>query len=367
MRFRNNSKYVENKNKLNKRKGDFVEIYVENEVDIPFWQYFFSKQDIQTKVFPASHTAERGKDAVLKKINDVGNRLLLCIDSDFDDLLDKYDEKVKKAIEQNFVFQTYTYSLENCQCYAPALPQVITEITHIGNEVLFDFESFLANYSTKIYDFFILFLYFEKKFCQELNNFLIEKAQKKEIFLDEEWKLWSEENQPKRKISSSDFHDIISKDLDTSNLQQIETFFFEKITQKINAKTAELQNLVLVAESELKKLKKECKKKGLKPENAYLFMQGHALLENIVIKILNKIQSFGRENKKAIFDNLVENETEIGKKDNAQKVKSQYMKNLPNALHILTTHKNYLNAFFIKKLQKDIKNFKIKYYSPTKS
>jgi len=72
-----NSQYFESRNALNKRTGEVVEIFVENEDDVPFWKHIFDQFNLHTKVNPASKTSlKRGKPAVLKHIDRAGKFLL---------------------------------------------------------------------------------------------------------------------------------------------------------------------------------------------------------------------------------------------------------------------------------------------------
>jgi len=48
------SDFSEAKNALNKSKGTVIDVYVENEDDIPFWKDIFEKYGLQTKIHPAS-------------------------------------------------------------------------------------------------------------------------------------------------------------------------------------------------------------------------------------------------------------------------------------------------------------------------
>jgi hypothetical protein len=85
------SDFSEAKNALNKSKGIVIDVYVENEDDIPFWKDIFRKCDLQTKIHPTSITSlNRGKTEVLKQINSVGKFKILCVDSDYDYLLRPY-------------------------------------------------------------------------------------------------------------------------------------------------------------------------------------------------------------------------------------------------------------------------------------
>jgi hypothetical protein len=95
-----NSNYFKARNALNPRKGQIIEIFVENEADVPFWKDIFNRFGqfgIQTKVQPASkESLAGGKKTVLKHADGAGKFLLLCVDSDYDYLFDGATEQSKQ-------------------------------------------------------------------------------------------------------------------------------------------------------------------------------------------------------------------------------------------------------------------------------
>ena len=105
-----NSDFFKAKNNLNKSKGELeqIAVFVENEDDILFWKDIFDKCSLQTKIHLASRTSlERGKSAVLK--HNVGKLLILCVDSDYDYLLQDHTNDSKLINSNPYIFQTYTY------------------------------------------------------------------------------------------------------------------------------------------------------------------------------------------------------------------------------------------------------------------
>ena len=164
-----NSDWLHTNNLLNKSKGrkNVVTVYVENESDKPFWKRIFNRHKIKTKIYPASRDSlGRGKPAVLKHKGKVGQYYILCVDSDYDFLLQNSTEMSRLINTNPYIFQTYTYSTENYQCFAESLEMVVLDATLEESAEIFDYISFLQDYSSIIYDLFIYSFHNEKNKSQ---------------------------------------------------------------------------------------------------------------------------------------------------------------------------------------------------------
>jgi len=170
------STYFEGENLLNEPDEAIVRVFVENEDDIPFWKDIFDKFNLRTKIHPASEISlARGKKEVLKQKNRVGKFLILCVDSDYDYLLQGHTDNSKTINESPYIFQTYTYSIENYKCYAESLHRVMVRATLQDKQELFDYVRFLKEYSVIIYDLFIYSLHYTK---EKSDGFTIEDFSK---------------------------------------------------------------------------------------------------------------------------------------------------------------------------------------------
>ncbi len=104
-------------------------VFTEDEVDAYFWQGVFGKFAPQLRLgfykgyLPLDENKKaKGRNAVLAYKDFADRQLLLCVDSDYHYLLG--DEE----ITSHFVFQTYTHSIENYQCFAQNINTVFEEI-----------------------------------------------------------------------------------------------------------------------------------------------------------------------------------------------------------------------------------------------
>ena len=162
--------YFEAINSLKPKKAaKTIMVYVENENDIPFWRGVFEKYapHLHFEISFPSHQLARGKLEVLKI--QAGEYLLLCVDSDYDYLLQDATEVSKRINHDPYIFQTYAYSIENYKCYAESLKEVCVS-SSLNDENLFDLVGFMRLYSNIIYKLFLYSYEFEK---QGNNSFTI--------------------------------------------------------------------------------------------------------------------------------------------------------------------------------------------------
>ncbi len=234
-----NSDHFEVENVFNKSDGTIIIVYVENEDDIPFWKDIFDKSNMRTEIHPASQTSlARGKKEVLKQKNCVGEFLILCVDSDYDYLLQSHTDNSKAINESPYIFQTYTYSIENYKCYAESLHRVMVRATLQDKQELFDYVKFLKEYSSIIYDLFIYSLHYAK---EKSDSFTIK-----------------------------DFSKTI-KLLEQVDYSSQEPEALEKLKKAVKEKFAILDK---IPDKKINQFKEELHKLGVEPENTYLFMRG---------------------------------------------------------------------------------------------
>jgi len=132
-------------------------VLVEGKSDEPFWKHLWDKilpgrYKIYAYVhFPTTNTS--GKTALVHYFLPYASRdLLICLDSDYDYLLEI------PFLSQPFILHTYVHSIENFQCYEPALLEVLRIGT--GNETAyFDFETFFEKYNRFAYCWLTLHIY----------------------------------------------------------------------------------------------------------------------------------------------------------------------------------------------------------------
>lgn len=318
-----NSKFIESKNALNKRHGSYIEVFVENETDVPFWSAVFNDCGVPVKVQPASKTdLNRGKQEVLKRVEGAGNFLLLCVDSDYDYLLDGATPQSKTIKENPYVFQTYTYSIENHKCYAETLHQVVVDATLVDDKQIFDYEGFMERYSRTVYELFVCSYYFDAKNQQESaaeHPFSIE-AFCKHIKLT---------------------NDVDLSDKGSKTLEMLEA----------NVRSA-LNELPLIENEVLVSVKENLDRLGVVPENTYLFINGHVIFEKVVLVFLRPIFN---QLKNVKFSEIRNSEvSDIAKQDRI----NEYNRERSGINLILKTHTHYKSSPMMQKIRDDIQQYR---------
>ena len=148
-----NSLYVEAANRLRpKQARRKIVAYVESYDDVFFWRTLLNEFENDRLYFqvmlPSSTSLAKGKKSVL--MNNLGEQLgqnmIACVDSDYDYLLQGATSTSRMINQNRFVFQTYTYAIENYLCYAGALHEVCVMATLNDREII-DLEEFMRMYS----------------------------------------------------------------------------------------------------------------------------------------------------------------------------------------------------------------------------
>ena len=218
-------------------------IHVEDVDDIPFWTFAIKHVNPNKRVKFIASDFNRdgfritGKKQCLKYIPYLNNSFLICIDSDFDYLLQD-----STICDKPYVLQTYTYSWENHYCYAKALQK---RWETVNKE--FDFGLFLEKLNTIIYN--------------SILTYLINKKYRKECFtLDE--------------LCSSILKVHFNKESLENNGEQY--------LCDINNSVFELYHSVSRVNVEVGPYIKYLNERGLTEFTAYLYMQGHCIYDLIL-------------------------------------------------------------------------------------
>lgn len=251
-----------------------VVTYVESYDDITFWRNILNGYESDTLEFevmlPSRTSLSKGKKSAI--MNDLGKNLgtsmIACVDADYDYLMQEHSAFSREMLTNPFVIHTFVYAIENYQCYAPSLHNVCTSST-LNDRSIFDFESYLEIYSRIIYELFI-------------------------------WHIWTHRSGCAEKLPMGAFNNIIS--IRKVNYQSPE-MSFEFLQKNVNRKIAYLQRECKEAKGKLQPLRDDLRRLGVVPENTYLFIQGHSLVDNVVLPVLTSVCTVLRkEREREIFN-----------------------------------------------------------------
>ena len=280
---------------------------------------------------PSNTSLAKAKTKALERSNDIfdlviGKFLLICVDSDYDYLLcEHYETESKRTIarkiqENDYIFQTYAYSIENLKCYAESLHIVCVNATFNDTQKI-DFVAFMELYSKMIYKLFLWNLLFYSK--GQDDNFTLTSF---------------------RSVAG-----ILGNSGDNEFVQVALT----KLQDKINDKIIELETNFPAQKAEILALGNKLKILGLEKDNAYLFVQGHTVFDNVVLEILkphcNKLRDENRTEIIQTAKDEIHRNNELNHYNN--KVKNLKVEN------ILATNTKFENCFLFSKIKQDIDNY----------
>ena len=256
-----NSLYIGAANSLRpKTARKRIVAYVESYDDVSFWSHLLSRYNTDRYYFqvmlPSKTSLAKGKKVAM--MNELGQGLgcnmIACVDSDYDYLLQGVTSTSRRIISSPYVLHTYAYAIENYQCYAESLHGVCVQST-LNDRLVVDFTEFFKLYSQVIYPLFLWNVWFYRK--RELSVF-----------------------------SMQDFCRVVR--LDPVSVSHPEDAL-EQLRIRVEKKYAWLSRRYPHAIVELEAMKAEMEHLGVRPDNAYLFIQGHHLKENVVLKLLSPI------------------------------------------------------------------------------
>lgn len=299
-----------------------VLVYVESHDDIAFWRGIlspFEKNGLDFDIqLPAQHTLEKGKTTVLEFADRVGRNLILCLDSDYDYLLQGHTDTSALINENPYIFQTYTYSIENLKCYSEGLHLICTQSSKNDAKII-DFNELMQVYSAIVYELFLWSVHFSLK--QDTTSFTL-----------------------------TEFCDTI-KLLDSIEISDKFTSALQRLRERVDTKRSELAKKHPKELPEIKILANKLEQLGVLPTNTYLFIQGHTLQDNVVLMVLKPIfLQLKAQKEKEIKDKAKHNEELVNQ---LNFYKSQ---TIPVNL-ALDNNTAFKNCFLYLKLEADIRNY----------
>ncbi|MBR4055091.1 MAG: DUF4435 domain-containing protein [Rikenellaceae bacterium] len=295
-----------------------VRVYVEGYEDVAFWRGIFDHFDNPYYVFeisvPNRPDMAKGKKVLEALIPQSNEQLLLCVDGDFDYLFQKHRAESRKIVEAPFMFHTYAYATENYVCYAPSLHNVCVRATKNDTRI-FDFEKFMAEYSRTIYPLFL-------------------------------WYALSARDSDINVFQLSDFRNSVKINYLEPDDNARTTL--DWLSRQVSRRRTSLENARPDIAERIDDFARELQDMGVYPEDTYLYMHGHTLMDNVVMITLNAVcerlrcMSVSRINSSSQRGQALSNEL------------SNYSNQLRNVRDVLLDNENYTDCFLYHKLSNDI-------------
>ncbi len=317
-----NSEYFGAANALRGGRVRTIRVYVEGYDDIAFWRTLLDDFENETLRFeisvPVRDDLAKGKNVVLKMVPDIGENMILCIDSDFDWIFGNHTERSRMVNQLPFIFHTYAYSIENIMCYSGGLHSVCVQATK-NDALIFDFEKFLAQYSRTIYPAFL-------------------------------WYVYSAYKSNETAFKLSDFRNIVKLHYVDINNNGHSTI--EWVGRQVSGKLKFLERDYPDYPEQIEKFAEQLRLQyDVQPENCYMFMQGHTLKDNVVLVALKSVCAKLKDNMLTI----ISNSTQRGR--TLKNELSNYNNSLRNVDDVLQTSGNFGECLHYQYIRRDLKRF----------
>ena len=317
------SLYIGAANRLKPKKArNRIVAYVESYDDIAFWRSVFADFEDENFYFevmlPSNKSLCKGKKSVL--MNKLGSRLgqnmVACVDSDYDYLLQGVTSTSRQINSSAYVFQTYAYAIENYQCYAGSLHEACTMAT-LNDRSLVDLVGFMTLYSQIAYPLFI-------------------------------WSVWFYRQRNLSEFSLTDFNAYVR--LDHVSVRQPEDALMA-MDRRVKNKLRELEKRHSRALEEIEAMKAEFAYLGVHPENTYMFIQGHHIMESVTMKILTPVCNALRREREEEIKRLAEHHVQF------RNELTCYERSLLPVDVVLKKQTGFKDSSVYKMLEKDIREF----------
>lgn len=242
-------------------KGEqrIVKVFVEGYDDVAFWRGIFDHFRNPYLRFeisvPNREDLPKGKKVLLSMEPSAGEELLLCMDADFDFLMGDATLQSRMVNGSEYLFHTYAYATENYLCYAPSLHNVCVKATKNDTHI-FDFEHFLTEYSRRIHPLFL-------------------------------WYVYSAVRDARHDFVLADFKNAVR--LNYLDLRDDGASTLQWVGRNVDRCCRRLAEKYPGKVEAVQAYGTELARRGLRPENVYLYMHGHTLFDNVVMVLLQTV------------------------------------------------------------------------------
>lgn len=298
-----------------------IRALVEGYEDVAFWRSIFDPYESDSVRFevsvPQREDLAKGKKTLLGQADKCHPELIMCMDSDFDYLFANQTHDARIINSSPYLFHTYVYSTENFLCYAPSLHNLCVKATK-NDAHIFDFEEFFADYSKVIYPAFV-------------------------------WYAYSAQISTPNIFTLQHFKNTVRLgylDLDRNGADTL-AWLHKQVGRRLQTLEREHPDIA----ARLGNFESLLHRRGVSPEQTYLFMHGHTLMDNVVSVVLAAVC----QRLKNLSTTRINSSNRTGLV--LQNELSNYNNSLCNVREALLFNENYKDCFLYKKLQKDIENF----------
>ncbi len=317
------SAYLDAARRLTPRKRRRIVAYVESYDDVAFWRTLLSEFEDDTRYFqvmlPSSTSLAKGKKMVLMNTlntDELGHSLIACVDSDYDFLLQDATRTSRKINRNPYIFQTYGYAIESFQCYAESLHEVCVQAT-LNDRLIVDLPAFMRRYSQIAYPLLL-------------------------------WNVWFYR---RRDTDTFPMHELNA----CTRLEEVSLKHpyrcLDEMRETVAAKLAELRELYPEYIPQVKALGQELTPLGLTPDTAYLYMQGHHVMDGVVLRLLAPICTQLRREREQEIRRLAEHNEQF------RNELTGYENSQTAVQLVLRKNSNYKDLYLYQWIKEDIRRF----------
>ena len=297
--------------------------YVESYEDIGFWRSLLEDFENDSYYFqvmlPSNQTLTKGKKMVLKNSiskDNFGNSLIACVDSDYDFLLQDATTTSKALNTSRYIFHTYAYAIENYFCFSESLHEVCVQAT-LNDKFIFDFERYMKDYSKITYPLFL-------------------------------WTIWFAKQRDTQAFPMYQFNRLTRVyAFKVNNPQQS----LDRIADKVERKRKELHRNYPADIEQIHHLARDLEDLGLMPETTYLFIQGHHIFDQVVLKLLKPVCAVLRQERERYIERLAIH------KEQYENELTAYHNSITDVEQALKKNFGFKNLFSYHWLQADLDTF----------
>ena len=299
-----------------------VKVYVEGYEDVAFWRFIFDHFRNPYLRFeisvPTRPDLPKGKKVLMSMIPTSSEEKLLCVDSDFDYLFGERTEQSRTVNNSRYMFHTYAYATENFLCYAPSLHNVCVKATKNDTRI-FDFVKFMEEYSLIIYPVFL-------------------------------WYAYSAQMGTESVFTLNDFRSTVR--LGYLDIKENGRSTLEWLRGNVSSRLRALERNYPQMQQPVEEFGRYLRdSKDVVPEQTYLYMHGHTLMDNVVMVLLTDVCDQLRKLSQARISSS--SKEGIALRDEM----SNYNNSLRSIRDVLLDNENYTSCPLYKRLSLDIEHY----------
>jgi hypothetical protein len=222
----------------------------------------------------------------------------------------------RRINESPYIFQTYAYAIENHLCFADSLHQVCVDST-LNDRQIVDFRAFMTQYSRVVYPLFL-------------------------------WNIWFYRHHDNNTFSMTDFDSYtIVRHFSVSHPEASLGTIRRNVEVKLSAMQRQHPELV----EQVRQMGEELRQLGVTPETTYLFMQGHHIMDNVVMKLLMPVCTVLRREREEEIKRLAQHSQQC---DNEL---AGYRNSQVDVASMIRRNYGYRNSELYNRIRADLKRF----------